>query len=132
MNEVAQRYSEYPIEFWMIYTSESHPEFFVESSWVVETYDARRQRARNFLWTLDYLGIPMQLQMLIDNTHRREVWSQFPSFWSEVRGKYGGGQSAWIIDLNGKLVTTIDEKQPAILDSILADIFAPVDQEGGE
>lgn len=87
-----------------------------DSAMVIDTYDARRQRARNFLWTLDYLGMPLQLKLLVDNNVRKEVWSQFPFFSSEVRAKYGWMQGAWIIDLNGKLVASEPGSEPMVID----------------
>lgn len=123
MNDLAQKFKGYPVAFWLVYTSETHPEFVVESSWVIETYDARRQRARNFLWQLDYMGMPLQLELLVDNNVRKQVWSQFPYFSSEVRAKYGWGQGAWIIDLKGKIVASEAATKPQKLDQILSDIF---------
>ena len=112
LNRLAAKFKDYPIQFWFLYTSEGHPEFIAESSWALETYDARRQRARSFLWMLDYLGTPLQMNLLVDNNLRREIWQQFPFFSSEVRAKYGWLQGAWIIDADGKLVGSEPATEP--------------------
>lgn len=112
LNRLAAKLKNYPIQFWLLYTSEGHPEFFAQGGWALETYDARRGRARNFLWQLDYLGMSLQLKLLVDNNLRREVWQQFPFFSSEVRAKYGWLQGAWIIDADGKLVACEPATEP--------------------